>query len=98
MSEKEWPLWEVFIRSKQGLNHKHVGSLREPLTLNWQSTMRAMCIPGVRREFPSGWWHQIMSLPLMPLKLMLFMILLILRCIVTLPFMMFRMVFNTCKR
>mgnify|MGYP000137010898 FL=1 len=23
-----WPLWEVFIRSKQGLNHKHVGSLR----------------------------------------------------------------------
>ena len=25
---KEWPLWEVFIRSKQGLNHKHVGSLR----------------------------------------------------------------------
>ena len=25
---KEWPLWEVFIRSKQGLNHKHVGNLR----------------------------------------------------------------------
>jgi ring-1,2-phenylacetyl-CoA epoxidase subunit PaaB len=24
---KEWPLWEVFIRSKQGLSHKHVGSL-----------------------------------------------------------------------
>jgi ring-1,2-phenylacetyl-CoA epoxidase subunit PaaB len=22
-----WPLWEVFIRSKQGINHKHVGSL-----------------------------------------------------------------------
>jgi len=30
MSNKEWPLWEVFIRSKQGLNHKHVGSLRAP--------------------------------------------------------------------
>lgn len=28
MSANEWPLWEVFIRSKQGLNHKHVGSLR----------------------------------------------------------------------
>ena len=29
MSKKtEWPLWEVFIRGKQGLNHKHVGSLR----------------------------------------------------------------------
>jgi ring-1,2-phenylacetyl-CoA epoxidase subunit PaaB len=28
MSNKEWPLFEVFIRSKQGLSHKHVGSLR----------------------------------------------------------------------
>jgi ring-1,2-phenylacetyl-CoA epoxidase subunit PaaB len=28
MSNKEWPLYEVFIRSKAGLNHKHVGSLR----------------------------------------------------------------------
>ena len=26
-TEKDWPLWEVFIRSKQGLDHKHVGSL-----------------------------------------------------------------------
>jgi len=25
--EAAWPLWEVFIRSKQGLDHKHVGSL-----------------------------------------------------------------------
>jgi ring-1,2-phenylacetyl-CoA epoxidase subunit PaaB len=25
--EKNWPLWEVFIRSKQGLDHKHAGSL-----------------------------------------------------------------------
>jgi len=24
---KEWPLWEVFIRSRQGLDHKHAGSL-----------------------------------------------------------------------
>ncbi|GAB4093759.1 1,2-phenylacetyl-CoA epoxidase subunit PaaB [Flaviaesturariibacter terrae] len=24
---REWPLWEIFIRSKQGLDHKHVGSL-----------------------------------------------------------------------
>jgi len=23
----DWPLWEVFIRNKQGLDHKHVGSL-----------------------------------------------------------------------
>ena len=25
--ETTWPLWEIFIRSKQGLDHKHVGSL-----------------------------------------------------------------------
>lgn len=25
--QRDWPLWEVFIRSKQGLDHKHVGSL-----------------------------------------------------------------------
>lgn len=25
--DSEGPLWEVFIRSKQGLDHKHVGSL-----------------------------------------------------------------------
>ena len=25
--EREWPLWEVFIRAKNGLEHKHVGSL-----------------------------------------------------------------------
>lgn len=24
---KDWPLWEVFIRSQHGLAHKHVGSL-----------------------------------------------------------------------
>jgi ring-1,2-phenylacetyl-CoA epoxidase subunit PaaB len=23
----DWPLYEIFIRSKNGLNHKHVGSL-----------------------------------------------------------------------
>lgn len=27
MNNKSWPLWEVFIRSKNGLSHKHVGSL-----------------------------------------------------------------------
>jgi ring-1,2-phenylacetyl-CoA epoxidase subunit PaaB len=29
MSSKssKWPLWEVFVRSRQGLSHKHVGSL-----------------------------------------------------------------------
>ena len=26
-TQHEWPLWEVFIRSRQGLGHKHAGSL-----------------------------------------------------------------------
>lgn len=27
MNKNDWPLWEVFIRSKSGLHHKHAGSL-----------------------------------------------------------------------
>jgi len=27
MTDKNWPLFEIFIRSKNGLSHKHVGSL-----------------------------------------------------------------------
>ena len=27
MSSSNWPLWEIFIRSKNGLAHKHAGSL-----------------------------------------------------------------------
>ena len=30
MERKDWPLWEVFIRSKAGLSHKHAGSLHAP--------------------------------------------------------------------
>ena len=26
-NKNEWPVWEVFIRSKNGLEHRHVGSL-----------------------------------------------------------------------
>ena len=27
MSKQDWPLFEVFIRAKSGLSHRHVGSL-----------------------------------------------------------------------
>jgi ring-1,2-phenylacetyl-CoA epoxidase subunit PaaB len=27
---KDWPLWEVFIRAKGGLSHRHVGSVHAP--------------------------------------------------------------------
>ena len=31
MSTKDrWKIWEIFIRSKNGLSHKHVGSLHAP--------------------------------------------------------------------
>jgi len=30
MSDAQWPLWEVFVRSRHGLAHKHVGSLHAP--------------------------------------------------------------------
>jgi ring-1,2-phenylacetyl-CoA epoxidase subunit PaaB len=26
----DWPLWEVFVRSRRGLSHQHVGSLHAP--------------------------------------------------------------------
>lgn len=25
--KNEWPIWEIFIRTKNGLEHRHVGSL-----------------------------------------------------------------------
>jgi len=27
---RQWPLWEVFIRSRNGLDHKHCGSVHAP--------------------------------------------------------------------
>ena len=30
MSESTWPLFEVFVRARRGLNHVHVGSLHAP--------------------------------------------------------------------
>ena len=30
MTAGAWPLWEVFMRSRGGLSHKHVGSVHAP--------------------------------------------------------------------
>ena len=27
MSDRNWPLWEVFIRTRNGMAHRHVGSV-----------------------------------------------------------------------
>ncbi len=32
MSTPDTPLWEVFIRARQGLHHRHVGSVHAPDT------------------------------------------------------------------
>lgn len=29
-NKKDYQLWEIFIRSNRGIDHKHVGSLRAP--------------------------------------------------------------------
>ena len=29
-NKKDYQLWEVFIRSNRGIDHKHVGSIRDP--------------------------------------------------------------------
>jgi len=30
MPGHDWPLWEVFVRAKGGLSHRHVGSVHAP--------------------------------------------------------------------
>ena len=45
-----WPLWEVFVRSKQGLDHKHVGSLH--------ATDAAMAIENARDVYTRSRVHQ----------------------------------------
>ena len=30
MTRRDWPLWEVFVRSRRGLSHVHAGSLHAP--------------------------------------------------------------------
>ncbi len=30
MSAQDWPLWEIFIRARGGLSHRHVGSVQAP--------------------------------------------------------------------
>ncbi len=38
MSKRDgWPLWEVFVRSRRGLSHNHVGSLHAP---DWQMAVQ----------------------------------------------------------
>ena len=45
---KEWPLWEVFVRSKQGLEHKHCAAcmrLIQSTLCKWHAT----CTPAAKK-------------------------------------------------
>ena len=41
-ARSEWPLYEVFVRGKRGLNHVHVGSLHAPDERMALTTPRAL--------------------------------------------------------
>ncbi len=49
-----WPLWEVFIQSKRGLDHKHVGSVHAT-DARWRSRTRVTCTRDGRKARASGW-------------------------------------------
>jgi len=51
--QTEWPLWEVFVRSKQGLEHKHCGSLHAVDTA--QALQMARDVYTRRQEGVSIW-------------------------------------------
>ena len=50
----EWPLWEVFVRSKAGLDHKHCGSLHAPDAEAGACSSRATSTRGARKAPASG--------------------------------------------
>ncbi len=52
-SETMTPLWEVFIRSRNGLNHKHVGSLH---AADGELAMQAARDVYTRREEGNSIW------------------------------------------
>jgi 1,2-phenylacetyl-CoA epoxidase PaaB subunit len=46
---KEWPLWEVFVRSKQGLEHTSTAAACTPATHSTRCRWRATCTRAARR-------------------------------------------------
>ena len=54
MSNVYWPLYEVFVRGKQGLSHRHVGSYMLPMS-GWHWKMPVMLIPVVAKDVQFGW-------------------------------------------
>ena len=50
---KDWPLWEVFVRAKGGMSHRHVGSVHAPDAEIALRHARATCTV---REVGGGLW------------------------------------------
>ena len=53
MSAQHLPLWEVFVRSRRGLDHKHVGSLH---AADAESAMQAARDTYTRRQEGVSLW------------------------------------------
>jgi ring-1,2-phenylacetyl-CoA epoxidase subunit PaaB len=51
--DNQWPLWEVFIQSKSGQPHKHVGSVHAPD--NEMALLNARDVYTRRNEGTSVW-------------------------------------------
>jgi ring-1,2-phenylacetyl-CoA epoxidase subunit PaaB len=51
--DADWPLYEVFVRGKRGLNHVHAGSLRAPDPA--AAVQRATAVYTRRSEGVSVW-------------------------------------------
>ena len=51
----DWPLWEVFVRSRRGLSHTHAGSLHAPGRRDGAAQRPRPLHPPRARASPSGW-------------------------------------------
>ena len=96
MSESNWKLWEVFLRSKNGLSHKHVGSLHAADAD--MAIKNARDVYTRRSEGISIWVvpSEEITAALLTKKI-LYLPLQMIRCIVILPFMTSPMMLNTCR-
>ena len=63
MSETPMPLWEVFIRNRSGLPHKHAGSVHARRRQPWRCRRRATSTRGAGRPCRSGWCRRARSPP-----------------------------------
>ena len=54
MSNVYWPLYEVFVRGKQGLSHRMLAVYMLPMS-GWHWKMPVMLTPVVAKDVQFGW-------------------------------------------